>query len=109
MEPQETKPRGQGSASFSVPDNINLPGMPRLHNKAHGMVYVNFDVERNEFEGIPEFARQRVLEAVKRTIGFDTPVSVRVICNRKYDRGILDPTYYLPAVQMAARNAMFYG
>jgi hypothetical protein len=105
----ETKLHGQSSAGFSVPDNINLPGMPRLHNKAHGTVYVNFDVEQNQFEGVPEYARPRVLEAVKRTIGFEAPVSIRVVCNRRYDRGILDPTYYIQAVQIAAKNAMRFG
>ena len=101
------KPNGRGMSTFIVPDDINVPGMPRIHNKAHGTVYVNFDVEENNFEGISEYARQRVLEAVKRTIGFETPVSVQVVCRRMYDHGIIDPTYYLQAVQIAAKNALY--
>lgn len=112
------KPTGRGIASFSFPSEKFLPGMnfPRgvhlpanLHQKGHGTVIVDFDTDEDEFVGVPYFAQRRLLDAVTRTIGFRTPVRIEISFGgrRGIGGGDVEPTYYIQAVQMAARNALY--
>ena len=104
---------GRGLATFVFPTDTprmhGMPYMPRIHEKGHGTVYVDFAVDEDEVIGVPPHEKRYVLDAVARTIGFRHPVKVEVSYGGR--RGIggmsVPATYFIPAVQIAAKNALY--